>query len=200
MAKDKPSFLLYRDIIHMVRKLPNEKAGELFKHILAYVNDENPETEDSIIDIAFEPIKQSLKRDLKRYEETRERNRLAGIASADARKQKSTRVNGRKQLSTKSTDSGIGIDSDIELRKKEFYKRVAAFKERYPKELLRAFYEKWTELNHTGKKMAFELQKTFEVDKRLITWKNNEPKFNKGQKPAYIPTKPKASLDNETAN
>lgn len=68
MAKDKKSFVLYTDIIETVKQLDNEKAGELFKHILRYVNDENPVTEDVIINLVFTPIKLSLKRDLKKYD------------------------------------------------------------------------------------------------------------------------------------
>lgn len=45
MAKDKKSFILYADLIHTV-KLPDDKAGTLFKHLLKYVNDENPITDD----------------------------------------------------------------------------------------------------------------------------------------------------------
>lgn len=75
MAKDKKSFLLYCDTIHTVDKLSNEKAGELFKHILAYVNDLNPTPNDFIIELAFEPIKQSLKRDLIKYEGKRLKNK-----------------------------------------------------------------------------------------------------------------------------
>lgn len=67
MAEDKNGFVLYKDLIHSVKKLPKEKAGELFMHILQYVNDENPETEDLLIELAFEPVKQHLKRDLKKY-------------------------------------------------------------------------------------------------------------------------------------
>ena len=63
MATDKKSFLLYCDLIHTVEKLDDEHAGELFKHILRYVNDQNPTPKDFIIDLAFEPIKQMLKRD-----------------------------------------------------------------------------------------------------------------------------------------
>ncbi len=68
MAKDKKSFLLYTDLIHTLEKMSNEKAGELFKHIMRYVNDLDPKTDDLIIDLTFEPIKQQLKRDLKNYE------------------------------------------------------------------------------------------------------------------------------------
>jgi hypothetical protein len=75
MAKDKNSFLLYCDIIHTVEKLNDAQAGKLFKHILKYVNDQNPTPEDIVTEIAFEPIRQSLKRDLIKYEGIRERNR-----------------------------------------------------------------------------------------------------------------------------
>lgn len=68
MATDKKSFILYCDLIHTVNKLPDETAGKLLKHILAYVNDLNPETEDLLVEVAFEPIKQAMKRDLKKWE------------------------------------------------------------------------------------------------------------------------------------
>ena len=68
MATNKKSFVLYTDIIESIRLLDDTKAGELFKHILSYVNDENPTTNDVIINLAFTPIKQSLKRDLIKYD------------------------------------------------------------------------------------------------------------------------------------
>jgi uncharacterized phage protein (TIGR02220 family) len=68
MAEDKKSFLLYADLIHTVKKLKKEDAGELLIHILEYVNDLNPTTENYIVEITFEPIKQQLKRDLVKYE------------------------------------------------------------------------------------------------------------------------------------
>lgn len=69
MAENKKSFILYTDQSGVFNQLPDEIAGKLIKHIFAYVNDENPICDDLIINIAFEPIKQSLKRDLKRYEQ-----------------------------------------------------------------------------------------------------------------------------------
>ena len=75
MAKDKKGFLLYCDIIHTIEKLTDEQAGKLFKHVLRYVNDQEPVAEDMLIEIAFEPIKQTLKRDLQKYEGIRQRNK-----------------------------------------------------------------------------------------------------------------------------
>ena len=78
MAENKKSFVLYADIIHMVRKMPKDKIADLFLTILAYVNDENPVIEDLLVDIAFEPIKLQLKRDLQKYEGIKDVKSLNG--------------------------------------------------------------------------------------------------------------------------
>jgi hypothetical protein len=91
MAKDKKSFVLYCDLIHTVNKLSDEDSGKLLKHLLKYVNDEDPETDSPIVDIAFEPIKQQLKRDLKDWEskinKRREAGKKGGLAKASNAKQ-----------------------------------------------------------------------------------------------------------------
>ena len=51
MAENKKSFILYADLIHTLRKMPSEKRGDLFMHILEYVNDENPKINKSIEDL-----------------------------------------------------------------------------------------------------------------------------------------------------
>ena len=99
MATDKKSFLLYCDIMHTVNKLSDEQAGKLFKHLLAYVNDLNPEPEDVITEIAFEPIKQTLKRDLQKYEDKREKNR------ENALKRWNATASDRKRMDAKNADS-----------------------------------------------------------------------------------------------
>lgn len=68
MAKDKTSFILYTDSYGLVKQLPDDVAGRLLKHIFAYVNDEDPKTDELLVNIAFEPIKMQLKRDLIKWE------------------------------------------------------------------------------------------------------------------------------------
>lgn len=71
MAEEKKSFLLHADYIHVVKKLPLEKAGQLFVTILEYVNDENPVVTDMLVDVVFEPIRLQLKRDLVKWEDSK---------------------------------------------------------------------------------------------------------------------------------
>ena len=79
MAEEKKGFLLYADLIHVVRKMPKDKAGELFLTILEYVNDENPVVTDMLVDIVFEPIKQQFKRDLAKWENKRNTKSEGGV-------------------------------------------------------------------------------------------------------------------------
>ncbi len=64
MAEGKNSFLLYVDYIYVFEHLSDEEAGKLVKILFQYVNDQNPEINDRVLKIAFEPIKRQLKRDL----------------------------------------------------------------------------------------------------------------------------------------
>ena len=151
MAENKKSFLLYTDVHFTVQKLTNEQAGKLFKHILAYVNDENPVLDDLVLEIAFEPIKQSLKRDLRRYEEIcKERTnagRLGGLKSGEIRRTKSkaneaNEANASKSKQTKQTqaneaDNDSDNDNDIkkekEIKKKKYADFVFLFPDEYKK-------------------------------------------------------------------
>lgn len=78
MAEGKKGFVLYADQKELFDQLTNEKAGELIKHIFSYVNDEDPESKDIIINLAFTPIKQQLKRDLDKYEKRASNSRENG--------------------------------------------------------------------------------------------------------------------------
>ena len=66
------------------------------------------------------------------------------------------------------------LDQQIKEKRNKFYELCKPFLAKYPKEMLRAFYNYWTETNKAGTKMRFELQQTFEINRRLVTWANND--------------------------
>jgi hypothetical protein len=113
MAKGKTSFVLYSDSKSIIDLMTNEQAGLLLKTLFAYVNDENPIIDNSIA-IVFEMIKLQLKRDLVKWEQTKEGRSAAGKASAEAKRlaklnqqtsTNSTNVDFVQQTSTNSTVS-----------------------------------------------------------------------------------------------
>ena len=86
MAEGKKGFILYADQKELFDQLSDQKAGILIKHVFKYVNDENPISKDMIINLAFTPIKQQLKRDLKHWEEKKDNYSNAGKESGKARR------------------------------------------------------------------------------------------------------------------
>lgn len=189
MAQDKKSFVLYCDLIHTVKKMPKDKAGELFLHILQYVNDLNPEINDLLIEVAFEPIKQQLKRDLQKYDRIRERNSENGKKGGrppkeDGLREKPTGLIGLREKPKKADNDNVSDSvnvkrNNIEERKLKFASLVESFKTNYPIEMLRDFYSYWSEHSSQGVKMRFEKETVFDINKRLINWHKRSDKFDK---------------------
>ena len=185
MAENKKGFVLYADQKLIFDDLTNEEAGTLIKHIFSYVNDENPVLTDRLIDMAFKPIKLQLKRDLVKYETVRERN------SVNARKRWDATASSGIPNDTKNADIDKGIDKDkdkdinsIDIRKLKFADTLKPFLDKYGKEMIRKFYDYWTEPNKSNTKFKQELQKTWDVKRRLDSWSSNNFD-NKKQQQTY---------------
>jgi len=183
MAEGKKSFVLYSDIIHTVRKLPNNKAGELFKLILSYVNDENPTTKDLAVDLVFEPIKQQLKRDLKQWEETREKRSEAGKLGGRPKKQEEAKeanafsekqteakkaVNGNVTVTVNDTVTkiqNIDIDFDLQLPEMKINNAIEYLsrtrKTEADRDLVLTLWTAFKEKNFTGEKFYKSEAKIF---------------------------------------
>jgi hypothetical protein len=171
MAKEKKSFLLYCDIIHTVEQLTDEQAGNLFKHILRYVNDQDPQSDSVITKIAFEPIRQALKRDLEKYESIRKRN------SDNARMRWDATASSGIPNDTKNADSDIvidsGIDKDIKKQRVVFIKPTLSELKTYMLEIGMAdVSEKWFDYYESnGWLVGKNKMKNWRAAVR--TWKNN---------------------------
>jgi hypothetical protein len=121
MAENKKSFVLYTDTFGLIKHLPDDVAGRLLKHIYAYVNDENPITDELLVNVAFEPIKAQLKRDLVKWEKQSEQRKQAGLKSAEVRKQNATTVNERLFSSTDNVNVSVSVnDININIYKELF--------------------------------------------------------------------------------
>lgn len=122
MAKDKKSFILYCDQQGLFNKLPDEIAGRLIKHIFAYVNDENPISSDLLLEIAFEPIKLQLKRDLRKYDDYIDKQRINGLKGGRPTKANETQKTQPFFDKPKKADNVNVNDNDNETSKRGFVK------------------------------------------------------------------------------
>ena len=81
------------------------------------------------------------------------------------------KTNNNKLIRTNNNTKSISI------RLQEFTEEV--FMSNLSSELCQEFCEYWTETNPKGNKMRFEMQKTFDIKRRLSRWVKNNKKWNK---------------------
>jgi hypothetical protein len=117
MAENKKSFIAYVDWKETFDSLPDDKAGQLVKHLFSYVNDENPSSDDILINAVFANIKHQLKRDLKIWENTRkvraEVGKLGGINSGESRRSKQTKQLLKKRSKTKQNEANEAVNVNV---------------------------------------------------------------------------------------
>jgi len=119
MASDKTSFILYSDLISVVKKIVlkdrednTNNSGELFLHILEYVNDNEPIPVNFIVEMVFEPIKLTLKRDLKKFEFYIEKQKTNGAKGGRPKKATETLITQPFISEPKKADSVSDIVSE----------------------------------------------------------------------------------------
>lgn len=178
MADWKNGFLLYKDLEPTIAKLSDEEAGKLLKHLLKYVNDKEPVLEDRLLEIVFEPIKQSLKRDLKKRDWIRKKRAEAGklwgiakVANASKWKQKLANVAVSDSVSVSDTVTDTVTDSVIKNKKKTTFSAPTL------QEVKDYFTSKW--YTEESSERAFEYYNVANwVDSQWKQVKNRKQKMN----------------------
>jgi hypothetical protein len=66
-------------------------------------------------------------------------------------------------------------------RKLKFASTLEPFQKTYPKQMLSDFYKYWGELNKAETKFRQELEKTWDLERRLEMWARRDKDFNKNQ-------------------
>jgi hypothetical protein len=76
---------------------------------------------------------------------------------------------------TKEKD-GKNREQDKAERAKVFYNRLIDYVDKYGAQMVREFYDYWTESNEGGARMRFEMEKVFDIARRLATWSKRSEK------------------------
>ena len=120
IAKEKKSFLLYKDTLKVLDEMSDEKAGILFKAIAEYQLHKTYINLDDDLKLLFQTFVIQFKRDDDRYRMTSEKNRQ----NANKRwKKENATASDRMPPNANDTDSdsdsgsGSGSDSDSEIDK-----------------------------------------------------------------------------------
>lgn len=72
-------------------------------------------------------------------------------------------------------------ENNIDERKLKFAHSLKEFTDIYGREMIKEFYGYWTEPNKSNTKFKQEMQKTWDLKRRLETWANNQKNFGKAK-------------------
>ena len=180
----KKSFTIFTESIAQVSAMSDEDAGALFKAVLRYSLDGTEPTSGTLVHFAFLQFKQQIDEEDNRRKEISEKRKesansrwgmqlhangckcmqMDAIASPDA----SPVPQQPKQKKPKADPEAIAKRQAE--KKEDFYNGLVPFVSIYGKEMVRAFFDYWTEPNKSNTKMRFELEKTWDLKRRLNTW------------------------------
>jgi hypothetical protein len=89
--------------------------------------------------------------------------------------------NGQSKDSIIKQETIEPITMNVSERKLKFASTLEPFQKLYPKQMLSDFYKYWCELNKSGSKFKQELEKTWDLERRLEMWARRDKDFNKNQ-------------------
>jgi hypothetical protein len=127
VMENKKSFIAYVDWGETFDALPDEKAGQLVKHLFAYVNDKNPVTDDILINAVFTNIKLQLKRDLTKWKnistQRAEIGKIGGIKSGEKRSKRSKCLKNEANASKRKQNEHDTVNDTVNV-KEEYLKKA----------------------------------------------------------------------------
>ena len=195
------SFVFYRSFYDAIKDLPRDVQGEIYTAIMEYsLYGKETENLKPIARSVFTLMKPQIDVNNKSFENGKKGGRPKSGNEPDGNQEETKEKPSNNQSETKSkpnvndnvnanenkdnTPNGVSKKDAAKAatlkRKDEFGKTLVPYMEKYGKEMIRAFFDYWGELNKSETKMRYEMQKTWEVNLRLATWaKNEKPQYNK---------------------
>ena len=98
-------------------------------------------------------------------------------SEVDPQKEKKKKGKGQKKKGGKK-DAATAA-ALLEGRKEDFYNTLIPFVAKYGKEMVREFFDYWTEPNKSHSRMRFELEQTWDLSRRLALWAKRDNQFNR---------------------
>ena len=97
-------------------------------------------------------------------------------------------LNNNKEKINKKESKKEKAEAELKKRAQKFYDSLIPFLDSYDKEMLREFYDYWSEPNKSHSKMRWEQERTWDLKRRLARWANNDKKRNYGNNKPAKPT------------
>ena len=200
--RSKSSFVYYKDWADELAKLPDDLRLRIDDAVKRYVFYGEEPTDREVLYSMFALMRTQIDRDNDKWDAIRAKRSEAGNKGNEKRwgnrSQKSQKVANvavdvdAPNVST-DVDTLLGVNRNsskeekrnavsrplsLNERQRVFYNELISYLDKYTPELVRSFYDYWSEPNQTGTKMRRELEKTWDTGKRLARWQRSEKPTN----------------------
>jgi hypothetical protein len=166
------SMIFYRSFYESLNGLDSVIKAEVYDAIFSYGLDfTDPTFTNEIARALFTLIKPQLDANLKRFNNGL-KQKTKQVESKTEAKPKQIKSEPEANVNVNVNDNVNNNKKNIEERKKDFYATLSIFVSEYPKEMIREFFNYWSEHGTNDKKMRFEKQTTFGIKQRLNVWYN----------------------------
>jgi hypothetical protein len=168
------SMIFYRSFYESLNGLDSVIKAEVYDAIFSYGLDfTDPDFTNEIARALFTLIKPQLDANLKRFNNGL-KPKTKQVESKTEAKHKRNESEPEANVNVNVNDN-VNKNNNIEDRKNKFYDSLTVFVSEFPKEMIRDFYNYWSEHGIHDKKMRFEKEKTFGIKQRLTVWLNRNP-------------------------
>lgn len=165
------SMIFYRSFYESLNGLDSIIKAEVYDAIFSYGLDfQDPNFTNEIARALFTLIRPQLDANLKRFNN--------GLKPKTKQIESKTEAKQKQNESKPEANVNVNVNvnnKNIEERKNKFYDSLTVFVDEFPKDMLRDFFNYWSEHGIHDKKMRFEKEKTFGIKQRLTTWINRNP-------------------------
>ena len=203
-------FVFYRSWLEAVKNLPRDIQGEVLTAIIEYgLYGETTDNLKPIATAMLAMVKPQIDVNNRRYENGKKGGRPSK-SETKAEPNKNQVITEQKpsnnQTETKAEPKEKDKDNDIKetttkvvakktaakaatlterkretlSRKEKFYESLVPYLDRYPKSMIREFFDYWSEMNKSCTKMKWEQQSTWELKLRLANWANRQKEYLNG--------------------
>lgn len=199
----KRSFLIYDDWGDLVETLPDEDKGRVFSALFRFsATGEVSDLSNPAADMLLKVMVKQLRDDKEKYDRKCEKNKENSAKRfIDGYRTISNDNDGYRTMTDKDKDKELDKDKEKDslkdkektnvnvskkesekvaaeaatsARKEKFYASLVPFVDKYGKDMIRDFFDYWSEMNRSKTKMRFEQQSTWELALRLKTWADRE--------------------------
>ena len=190
--KEEKTFIFFRSFADAIEKIQKDSVQlAMYRAVVNYglsgtlpsFNEIDP---TGALDAAFVPMQFAVDE----AKACRERRSAAGKLGGAPKGNTNSSKNKQKQANSNKNNPNININKNknnkkeitgvskktfslpsLEKRQKSFAETIRPYVEQYGETMCNDFFAYWSEPNRKGDKMRFELEKTWEVSRRLATWK-----------------------------